>query len=560
MGEFRNISLNELGNFLGTIALYSLKEIDSLGVNVKASFGKLFSNNDVSFYDSIAKENNSDLIIIDGDDFNPSKVFGLTKKYENPVVIFVSNHSKIDKLKEILLREVLIINKNTIQALNIEQEVKRNLDEKAKRDALKEALLTDDDKKIEVVEESSKKDNIEEIKKETKENIKEENINDEKKSIEKQKEDDDTKTKEETIKEENKDNKDSGVEIKSISPKDNIKYDDEKIISVNDKKVDDLRADKGILKEEKEEIKKEINDKEDTPKELTTAKADKSKIYVKDYLTNGVKANSLGFFGLQPSLQEEMRKLFPEVTMIKATDGNICDVYFLDVSYGSNKIYNFIERIAPAPMIIMSNFKESLKRLRYIDCTSMLIIDKPFSYKIEDFGQILIEYLQNYDIEKEKEKIKNFESGNLPRDIRESDRDKIIRQRHLKEDSEKKVTVDTTKKAINIKNKRSDKNESLEELYDKLGLTKLANFQTMVNREVYSTQDGVIIKYKPDGYLIELRLKRLKTKGLSDKEIGSAMQRLEEADIRFEQKQLRRIELNKIKNRRAEKLEKAKIS
>ena len=122
--------------------------------------------------------------------------------------------------------------------------------------------------------------------------------------------------------------------------------------------------------------------------------------YIQGHLKNDLRVHSLGMFGISIEIQSQVKMLFEETGTINAHSDKKYDVYFIDVSYASQRIFNLIEKALPAPMILMSNFPESFNRLKYIDCASILIIKKPFEYQPEDFKKILIDYLENYNLEK----------------------------------------------------------------------------------------------------------------------------------------------------------------
>lgn len=532
MDEFVNISLNELNTYLGTIALYSLKGVDGLGENVKAFYPRLFSNNFLTVYDSIAKECEEDLIIIDGDDFNPSKVFGLTKKYTRPIVIFVSNNSKIEKLKNLLLREVLVVNKNTIQSILYEEDIKRNIQAKEEKDARLQKIA---EEKQDIA--NTSENSITSVEDDNNTNIKANSDIPQ------------TTTQDEQVK---------NIEVIDVKKEDASTNKIERdIISNSILRVDGLDAIDIRPQEFKDSFVEDDKLEDDVFMQMPTR--EENPTYIQGHLKNDLRVRSLGMFGISIEIQSQVKMLFEETGTINAHSDKKYDVYFIDVSYASQRIFNLIEKALPAPMILMSNFPESFNRLKYIDCASILIIKKPFEYQPEDFKKILIDYLENYNLEEEKQKIENFNTGNIPRGLEDDERKTRIRNEYTNAEffssmSDKEKSIEKTKETINKKNKRFDKDISLEDIYKDLGLNKIAIFQTQINREVYSTQDGKVVKYKPDGYLIEIRLNRLKSKGLSSNEIGNAMQRLEEADIRFERKLLKKMEVYKIKQEREKKL------
>lgn len=501
MENFKNIELNDLKDFSGKICLYSLNFEKSLGENVCMSYSKLFQNNIITYNNSLASESNEDLIIIDGDDFNPSKIFGLTKKYEQPIVIFIINEEKKNKLKNLLLRNVLIINKNTLNSIDISEDVKKNVQEKKLKD-IEKGLIEDKGISITPVEIDLDK-NIPSGSEITFEN---------------------------------------GEKSVFISPKDKsseVKNFDNEIIAELKFKEDMLKNKKEVNSFRKEQSEVETISKED--KILMT--------FNKRFTNNNLKINNFGTFGLSIEILNRFRDIFPNIVSIRTNGTEVYDVYILDISFATERVYDLIENIMPKPLIIMSSFDEKLKEIRYLNLSNILIIPKPLSYSQEELENKIFDYLNNYNITEESAKIKEFNSFFIPKGLQDD-----IEKRRIRDKYNSKTTIyknveeniQDTKEEINKVNKRADKDISLDDIYEKLGLNKLAVFESLINKEVYSTYDGKVVKYKPDGYLIEIRLERFKNKGLNEKEISSAMQRMEEADIRFERKQLMRIEKYKL--------------
>ena len=190
----------------------------------------------------------------------------------------------------------------------------------------------------------------------------------------------------------------------------------------------------------------------------------------------------------------------------------------------------------------------------------ILVVPKPLTYTLEEFEQKVLDYLNNYNLKQEKDNKNKLKEKCLNVNIGDKEDEFLSRRKYDTKVKESRVPgtkptpeeVKQTKETINKLNQRFDKELSLSKIYESLGLNKLAMYDSQINKKVYHTYDGKIIEYKPNGYLVEIRLKRLKGKGLSEKEIGSAMQRLEESDISFERKQLQRLEKYKMQKQKKE--------
>lgn len=511
MADFKDITMLELNNFSGSICLYSLDFEKSLGDNINASYSKLFQNNIITYNNSLASESKEDLIIIDGDEFNPSKIFGLTKKYEEPIVIFISNNDKINKLKGLLLREILIINKNTLSKLEISSNVKENLEAKRLKDIEKGIIV---DNPIDITSLDVPID---------------ENIPEGATII-----------------------LDSGEEATVLSS--GFTEEQKKLLEETDIFKDDISSfaqkssDKIIIKEIKEE---KISKLEPVSVQKITKEDKILQNFNRRFTNKSLTINNFGVFGLSIDVSKKFKEIFPNVISLRTNGSEVYDVYILDISFATERVFNLIERIMPKPLIIMSSFEAKLQEIKYLNLSNILIIPKPLSYSQEELEDKIYDYLNNYNVNKEVEKINQFKNSFIPKGLKDDNEKSSIREKYNNKTNKtsgiSEENMKETKEEINRTNKRKDKDISLDEIYEKLGLNSLAVYESLVNKEVYSTYDGKVVKYKPDGYLIEIRLERLKSKGLSEKEISSAMQRMEEADIRFERKQLMRIEKYKLR-------------
>lgn len=563
MSEFINLNKKEFDNFLGNITLYSLNELKSLGDNVNISYKKTFVNNTITYFTSLAQEALDDLIIIDGDDFNPSKIFGLTKKYYQPIVIFISNSSKIDKLKNLLLREVLIINKNTLQALDISKEVANNIEIKKQKD-LEKQLASEENKEILEVKNDNSGNQLIENKKDVEEvSILKENDVKENKDIEKNPQ----KNKKEELLE--------AIDVISLTNEELKVNKNGDIVSINGEKFVDLRKNK---EENYEEIlattnKKEnnkLNKKEEVLSdddillkqqiEKKVVSTTKSTDFTKKITNKDINISNVGIFGLNIEMTDKLKEMFDKISTIRTTDANIFDFYILDISFATERVFKFIQNVLPMPMVLTSIIPDKFDKIPNFKEMDILVVPKPLTYTLEEFEQKVLDYLNNYNLNKEKDKKNKLKEKCLNVNIGDKEDEFLSRRKYDTKVKESRTPgtkptpeeVKQTKETINKLNQRFDKELSLSKIYESLGLNKLAMYDSQINKKVYHTYDGKIIEYKPNGYLVEIRLKRLKGKGLSEKEIGSAMQRLEESDISFERKQLQRLEKYKMQKQNKE--------
>ena len=411
MEDFKNITIDELKNFSGTICLYSLELEHSLGDNVKLSYGKLFQNNIVSYNKSLSMENKDDLIIIDGDDFNPSKVFGLTKKYTNPIVIFISNNSKIDKLKDLLLRKVLIINKNSLTSLNFEENIKNNIEAKRLRDLEKEKLLKE--------QESNENNNDillnEPIKEDNNKNV--EDLNNKKEKLEKL---------EEVINDNNSRDRDERTKNKlNLEDFKNAIKDDESNKINGNLSVSPVNSD--IVKIDEEKKVGIFLDGTKTPIIGEVRKEEESKIL--DLVTNkNLKLEKIAFCNLNYETNKLFKSFFDNCKNISINTKEDFDIYIIDVSYASSFTFSFIENLLPKPIILISEFEISNK-FKLLKNSNFLFIEKPINQTRSEIKSTILKYLNDYNLEEETKKVERFRTTHLKEDILDTEREIRIKNK-----------------------------------------------------------------------------------------------------------------------------------
>lgn len=490
--NYKNIDIKELNTYKGSICLYSLNFEENLGDFVTNEFEKLLKGNDITYNTSLASENACSLIIIDADDFNPSKIFGMTKKYENPIVLFVSKESKISKLKSLLIRDVLMIDKNTTKKIDIIDDVNRNIEEKIKREKEKEEKELNNNSKEkpeEIIEETITKEAIK-TKNEQKNDIKEEIVID-------------------------------------VTQRDTTK-----------EKIDNVEENK--------------SSKNNTSDELETVE---KKPLIEANITNKIiKLDNVAYYTNDIKIIQNLKDIFgKELNQINnfLNEKKDYDILFIDTTYSSViRLYDFIKSINVCPLIIMGNRKSKINDLISLMDRSVLVLEKPLNIGRDVLYNKVLQYLNSFSFDKKnnEELVKAKSIRERDERIFDNDYEKNLKNSFTQYINRVKADKNTVKEEINRTNKRSDKALSLEYIYEKMGLNNIATFNSQLNKCIYTTTNGKVIKYMPSGYLIEYRIVRLKKKGFSDEQINNTLKKLEESDIKFQKNMLKRTDETKNKS------------
>lgn len=532
--NFKNISFEELKKYKGNICLYSLNFESNLGDKVNNYFEELLTENNITYNNSLAQENDADLILIDSDDFNPSKLFGLTKKYENPIVLFISKEDKLEKLRSLLLRNVLIIDKNTVSKVDITNDVNKNIEEKRKKDEeklqkLQETLVINNETFS--LNENKDENNIFFI----------ENNNEI--SIQPQPSIVIEINKPEVVFEEPK-KEEIKIETKNIF-KDNYKEENTFIPEKIDK-IEEIEIEEEIV----EESKKELN----IINNITNLEINFENIA---YYTHDIEIiqNLETFFG----------KSLYKINNLKEIQKY--DILFIEITYSSiAKVYDFINEVGLCPLILLGNKQDKIDKIKALLKRDVLIIEKVSSLPKEEFYKKILEYLNNFSYEV-NQSLQEITDEDIENDILRKRDERIVdnnyetemkssfykyvdnvntskQKNNIKETEKetKKIDKESVKNAINEANKRQDRNLSLEYIYEKMGLNNIAIFNSNLNKCIFTMNNGQLIKYMPSGYLIEYRIRRLKKRGLSNEEINEALKKLEKSDLEFQVKMLKRID------------------
>lgn len=515
-----NITIDELKKYKGNICLYSTNFEENLGDLIKKEFKDLFGGNSFTYNISLGTKTDCPLILIDGDDFNPSKVAGLVKSYEIPIVIFIGNSSKLDKLKTVLLTEPLIIDKNTCNAIVVTENVKQNIEEKRIRDEQKKiaeevvpvAIMEETAKEtveilpvVEKKKESSSKsfffsDDIENVQNMAEEQIIEEPKKTEAKAVETSKmffEKDSLQKEEEIL--------------------DEIPLFEKKLV----KKYDFSEEIRQLEQEKKEKLKKETE----------------GYFFYKDK-----KLENIGCYTNDLSIIEVMNSIFKKVNSITFLDDKTkFDIVIVDITFAlSQRVLDFLKK-QNCPSIIISKRSSKLEEFKEINCLDVLYIEKPIMVSKDIIIDNFKEYLNHFDNSKLKFKI-NRPEVEFEEPINDNEENINFDNIPKTTKAYRKPSVEAVKEEINKTNKRSDKKISLSEIYEKMGLNDIAIFNSKINTAIFMSNDNVLVKYTPAGYFIEYRIKRLESQGLPKEQINSMMKEFEDADIRFQKKILNEID------------------
>lgn len=545
-----NFSIDDLKNFRGDVCLYATNFEDNLGDKVQEEFSDLLNSNCFSYNISLATRTDCKLIVIDGDDFNPSKVAGLVKSYDVPIAIFIGNPNKIEKLKSCLLVHPLIVDKNTCELIDMKEDIEKNIEEKRKRDEAKRALEgenlnqkveNNDNSNVSKLEDSSKgvqedvfagsfffsepiktEEPIGEIKDDVLEETK--NINNEEKPKDVLVS---TFFDFETIPEENnstldkvvEDNKVEKIE-EAVEKEDKIEdFSDSLSIEVNElEKAVDFSKERRLLKELKEEEEKKFVE---------------DNFFLKDK-----KLERVGCYTNDISIINVMEGLFGKLETIDVLNSkNKYDIVIIDISFALiERVLSFLQ-FQNCPAIIVSKRSMKMDDFKDKNTFDVFILEKPIMIPPEIIKSNFKEYLNHFT------PAKKVQENRLNRPSiqyeKEMDRGSVSDDRGYA--PYRKPTISSVKNEINKTNKRADKKISLEEIYQKMGLNDISIFNSSINRCIFISDDNKVIKYTPAGYLIEYRIKRLESKGLPKEEINNMMKEFEESDIRFQKRILQEV-------------------
>lgn len=535
------IDLKELNNFKGDVCLYSLKLEDNLGSKIKNKFNNLFINNAFSYNNSLSFKTTCKLILIDGDDFAPTKISGLVKSYDVPVVVFVGNEQKKAKLLETLLVEPTVVDKNTGEGIDCSKDVERNVEEKRKRDAEREALREKNPTVVTVEEEKEIKAPKEEPiqsqdfffssgmlsmpkKEEVKEEVKEEKNLDE--ILESKNLGRDNSSKKDDFDKNLFKNEDIKEEPKEELPKSFSFFESEEL-----EKSFDFAKEKRIVQETKNKLKKE---------------EDENSFYCKDK-----KLVKIGCYTNDMSVDQMVKKVFKDVETIDVLNNRTkYDIVIVDITFTLvDRAINFLDyQNCPAIIIAKSlnTKKEEFLAKNYLD---VYFLEKPLSISSDIIKTEFKKYLNSFDYNKNNTK-RTINNPNYIRASRnEKSEEKSPNTIEKNPRMYRKPSISDVKKEINQTNKRQDKVESLESIYKRLGLDDIVAFNSNINKSIFICNDNKVIKYTPAGYFIEFRIKRLETQGMNRNQINAVLKGLEDADIKYQKRILQEIEEKRFSNK-----------
>lgn len=527
------ISLKELNNFKGDVCLYSLKLEDNLGSKVKNTFQSLFINNSFSYNNSLAFKTTCPLILIDGDDFNPSKISGLVKSYDIPVVIFVGNEQKREKLLDSLLVEPTLIDKNTCTEIECKDRILKNVEEKKKRDAEREALREKNPTVVSIEEEKD-------IKKPLKEEPIVEDFFFSSGMLSPKKEETPVVPVEEKTIEDILDTK--NVERDNSAKKDFF----DKGIPVSEEKEEPIKTEEvlpttlGFLETDELEKsfdfakeKRAIQEKKIENKRID----DENSFYCKDK-----KLTSIGCYTNDLSVSDVAKSVFNDYESIDVLNTRKkYDIVVVDITFAMvDRVVNFLEfQNCPAIVIVktMNLKKDEFMQKNFMD---VYLLEKPLAVSPEIIKREFKKYLNSFDYNKNSTRkvINKPNFVRAPKEEKETPTNQIEKSPRMY----RKPSVADVKREINQTNKRQDKVESLESIYKRLGLDDIVAFNSNINKSIFICNDNKVIKYTPAGYFIEFRIKRLESQGMTRAQINSVLKTLEDNDIKYQKRILQEIE------------------
>lgn len=112
---------------------------------------------------------------------------------------------------------------------------------------------------------------------------------------------------------------------------------------------------------------------------------------------------------------------------------------------------------------------------------------------------------------------------------------KILNNTATENDNNIEARIERIKQMIKEKNKRNDKEESLDKLEAKIGVKKVDEVSVI---DTHFPKERAVIYFKRDKALFEYRLRKLREKRLTATEISMKMKELEKMDIRVHEKML----------------------
>lgn len=448
------ISKNELSQFKGTICIYSSDFENGLGELANSNLKNILSENVVTYYESLKNEANSNLIFLNGDEFNALKIGGLIKKYEVPVVIFISDEVKINKLSECILKNCLIINKNDYSEIDFSSFVLNNLKIKEEKELLKQQELLKNEEK-----------NQNEI----------------------------TEHKDENYIEESE--------------------------SIENKKTDNIIINNDI------KFNNKIN---------------LNNVY---YISGNIKIINI----FNNIFNNEIKYL-----NLLDTKSNKFDLLIIDINYCSISAFcDWIETIDICPIILIGLSDKNIDKFIYYMNNDILKIEDINNLDEDSLKKIINNYLISYNknIKTTQNKRIDYDPRiGIPSNIFDNENESKIRELYnkkfyKKQEKTNSTNIEYTKKILYENNKRLDKEISLNDIYEHMGLNNIAIFESKINKDIFIYKNGKVVTYKPDKYIIEYRINRLKSKGLSNDQLTLKLKELEEYDIKFQKMKLQKQEI-----------------
>ena len=109
----------------------------------------------------------------------------------------------------------------------------------------------------------------------------------------------------------------------------------------------------------------------------------------------------VGYFGYEESDFDRLGRIFKEVERLRFPVKKEYDIYYIDLTYASQKVVDFIEGLDAIPLIIRSRFEPAEKILKFLHEDSYLVLSRGYRYFSEnELDETLEEYLQRFEQKK----------------------------------------------------------------------------------------------------------------------------------------------------------------
>lgn len=105
---------------------------------------------------------------------------------------------------------------------------------------------------------------------------------------------------------------------------------------------------------------------------------------------------NLGYFGILEGEVNQLQQIFHSVELLRFPLRKKYDLYYIDLSFVSSRVLNYIRNEDSIPLIVKNRFEHPREKLTFLHEDSYLCLETGKDYVIEEFTDLVKSYLKRY--------------------------------------------------------------------------------------------------------------------------------------------------------------------